>query len=84
MELPEFMQMKLSKLPPEFFKLYNLDTIADNNGTMYIKVQKGMYGLPQAGILAQQLLKRERIPPKSHHIRTMEARHLPYIIHALR
>ena len=57
MEQPEFMRMKLSKLPLEFVKLYSLIIIAGDNGTMYIKVQKGMYGLPQAGILAQQLLE---------------------------
>jgi hypothetical protein len=29
----------------------------DNDGYVYIEVQKGMYGLPQAGILAQELLE---------------------------
>ena len=57
MERPEFMRMKLSDLPPEFVKAYNLDKLADHNGNVYIKVQKGMYGLPQAGILAHQLLE---------------------------
>ena len=55
MEQPEFMWMKLSELPPKFVHLYNLNTIANDNGTMYIKVQKGMYSLPQAGILTHQL-----------------------------
>ena len=27
------------------------------NGYVYVEIQKGMYGLPQAGILAQQLLE---------------------------
>ena len=58
MERPEFMRMKLSDLPPEFVTLYDLTSIAEKNGTVYIKVQKGMYGLPQAGILAQQLLEK--------------------------
>ncbi len=49
--------MKLSDLPPEFVKSYNLDKLADHNGTIYMKVQKGMYGLPQAGILAHRLLE---------------------------
>ena len=71
MERPEFMRMKLSELPPELVILYNLNTIADDNGTMYIKVQKGMYGLPQAGILEQQLLKQRlnkqgSVPYASH------------------
>ena len=29
----------------------------DKDGYLYIEVQKGMYGLPQAGILAQELLE---------------------------
>jgi hypothetical protein len=32
--------------------------LATNDGTIYIKIQKGMYGLPQAGILAQNLLEK--------------------------
>jgi hypothetical protein len=57
MERPEYMKMKLSDLPQEFVDLYGLTKIAEDNGNMYIKVQKGMYGLPQAGILAHRLLE---------------------------
>ena len=57
MERPEFMRLKINDLPPEFVALYNLNNIADQNGTVYMRIQKGMYGLPQAGILAQQLLE---------------------------
>jgi hypothetical protein len=46
------MRMKLSNLPPNFVKFYNLTNLANNDGTIYIKIQKGMYGLPQAGILS--------------------------------
>ena len=56
-ERPEFMRLKITNLPPEFVALYNLNSIADQNGTVYMRIQKGMYGLPQAGILAQQLLE---------------------------
>jgi hypothetical protein len=59
MEQPEYMRMKLSDLPQEFVNLYDLTKIAEDNGNMYIKVQKGMYGLPQAGILAHRLLKQQ-------------------------
>jgi hypothetical protein len=54
---PEYMQMKLSDPPQEFVDLYNLTKIAEDNGNVYIKVQKGMYGLPQKGILAHRLLE---------------------------
>jgi hypothetical protein len=57
MEQPDYMRMKLSNLPQEFVDLYDLTKIAEENGNVYIKVQKGMYGLPQAGILAHRLLE---------------------------
>ncbi len=58
MDRPEYMRMKISDLPPNFIKAYNLINLATNDGTIYIKIQKGMYGLPQAGILTQNLLEK--------------------------
>ena len=49
--------MKLSDLSSKIVKAYNLDQLADHNGSVYIKVQKGIYGLLQAGKLAHQLNK---------------------------
>jgi hypothetical protein len=66
MDQPEYMRMKISNLPPDFIKAYNLNNLATNNGTIYIKIQKGMYGLPQAGILAQNLLKK-RLSQRGYH-----------------
>jgi hypothetical protein len=40
MEQPEYMQLKLSNLPQEFADLYDLTKIAQDNGYVYIKVQK--------------------------------------------
>ncbi len=57
MEWQEYMQLKLSNLPHDFVDMYNLNKIAQDNDNIYVKIQKGMYGLPQAGILAQQLLE---------------------------
>ncbi len=57
MEWLEYMQLKLSNLPQVFVDLHNLTKIAEDNGYVYIKVQKGMYSLPQAGILAHRLLE---------------------------
>jgi len=37
--------------------MYNLTNKATADGFVYIKIQKGMYSLPQAGILAQELLE---------------------------
>jgi hypothetical protein len=55
---PEFMRMKLVKLPKEFAQIYKLHNLATANGFVSIKIQNGMYGLPQAGILTQELLKK--------------------------
>jgi hypothetical protein len=57
MACPEFMHMKLAELPKEFAQIYKLHDLANAYGFISIKIQKGMYGLPQAGILVQELLK---------------------------
>ncbi len=59
MDRPEYMCMKLSHLPPNFVKFYNLKNMANNDGTIFVKIQKGVYGLPQASILMQNLLKKQ-------------------------
>lgn len=43
--------------PDKIVAEYNLHNIVNHNGFVLIKIQKSMYGLPQAGILAQQLLE---------------------------
>ena len=53
---PRYMKIKLDILPQEIVDRYNLLTIA-HNGNVYIKIKGGMYGLPEAGILANKLLK---------------------------
>ena len=55
----KYMKLKLSDLPEDFFKLYNLASKVDKNGFVYLKIRRGMYGLPQVGILAQQLLGKQ-------------------------
>ena len=47
-------------------KLTNLRKIATEDGYVYCEIQKGMYGLPQAGIIAQQLLE-ERLAEVGYH-----------------
>eukprot|EP00804_Cyclotella_cryptica_P031351 CCRYP_012175-RA/>CCRYP_012175-RA protein AED:0.45 eAED:0.45 QI:0/-1/0/1/-1/1/1/0/124 len=58
MACPEYMQLKLSDIPDHIIALYKLDTLATTNGYAYVLIQKGIYGLPQAGIIAQQLLEK--------------------------
>ena len=56
MERPEFMRLPISLLPPEIIAQYKLQHIVED-GWVYLKIVRGMYGLPQAGLLANQLLK---------------------------
>jgi hypothetical protein len=58
MARPEFMHMKIKALLAKIIELYKLKDKASSDGFIYIKIQKGMYGLTQAGILAQELLKK--------------------------
>lgn len=55
---PEYIQMKLSNIPREVIKEYKLQQIATSHGSVYIEANKGMYGLPQAGLLANELLEK--------------------------
>jgi hypothetical protein len=56
----EYMKMSLSRFPEEIIQKYNLNALAVN-GWVYIEIRKGMYGLKQAGLLANQLLQ-TRLP----------------------
>ena len=44
-------------MPDEIIKEYNLKKF-EHNGWIYIKIVKGIYGLPQAGKLANKLLQK--------------------------
>jgi hypothetical protein len=50
------MVVMMTSLPQEVIDEYNLEDLAID-GKVYIEIQKGMYGLPQAGILANELLQ---------------------------
>jgi hypothetical protein len=54
----KYMKMPLTLLPADIIEYYNLDDKA-LNGYVFMEIQKGMYCLPQAGILANKLLKKQ-------------------------
>ena len=56
MERPEYMRLKLADIPAAIIDLYHLRELAQD-GYVFVRIQKGMYGLSQAGIIAQQLLE---------------------------
>jgi hypothetical protein len=51
------MQLKLSNLPANFAEQYNLAAKVTGDGYDYVKMQRGMYGLPQSRLLVQKLLE---------------------------
>jgi hypothetical protein len=52
----EYFRMKLELFPPDIIDKYGLHDKVDADGKVFCEVRRGMYGLPQAGILAQDLL----------------------------
>jgi hypothetical protein len=52
----EYMKMPIALLPTDIIEHYNLLEKAID-GYVYMEICKGMYGLPQAGVLAIKLLK---------------------------
>ena len=46
MDKYEYMRMKLDMFPDDVIEEYNLRDKVEPNGYVYIKVRKGMYGLP--------------------------------------
>jgi hypothetical protein len=55
LDRPEYMQLALIINPQEIIDKYKLME-KERNGKLYIRIDKGMYGLPQAGRLANNLL----------------------------
>jgi hypothetical protein len=53
----EYMKMPIALFPTDIIEHYRLNEKA-LGGYVYMEIQKGMYGLPQAGILANKLLKK--------------------------
>lgn len=51
----EYMRVELKHIPDDVQEKYNLQTFAQN-GAVLMEVNKGIYGLPQAGKLAQDRL----------------------------
>jgi len=52
----ENIKMPIALFPADIIEYYKLmDKVLD--GSVYMEIRKGMYGLPQAGVLANKLLK---------------------------
>ncbi len=55
---PEYIRIKLADIPQEIIDEYKLKSKATPDGSIHIVATKGMYGLPQAGLLANELLEK--------------------------
>ena len=62
----EYMRIKITDIPEEVIEHYKLREIVTEDGYVYCEIRKGMYGLPQAGIIAQELLK-DRLAKVGYH-----------------
>jgi hypothetical protein len=60
------MRLKITDIPDEIIQEYNLLKLVSPDGYVYCEIRKGMYGLPQAGLIAQELLQ-ERLAKKGYH-----------------
>ena len=56
MERYEYMKLKLSDIPDEIKREYKTNELVSSDEYVYCEIRKGMYGFPQAGIIAQELL----------------------------
>ena len=80
----EYMKIPIQKIPKEFMDAYDLHNKV-HNGHIYCEIRKGMYGLPQAGKIANDLLKTRleeiRVQRNKIHTRFMETQLTTYTIH---
>ena len=52
----EYICINIKDIPDEIIKGYNIKDKDTVDGAVYIEANQGMYGLPQSGLLANQLL----------------------------
>ena len=64
MDRYEYMRIPVRLIPEAFLQAYNLHPKI-YNGYLYMEIRKGMYGLPQSGIIANKLL-RKRLRPHGY------------------
>ena len=53
-----YMRLKLRDVPDSVVQHYNLEVKAPWDGYVYVEIKQGMYRLPQAGLIAHQLLEK--------------------------
>jgi hypothetical protein len=66
MDQAEYVRIPLALIPNKIINEYKLANLVDEQGNVYAIAKKGMYGLPQAGILANKAL-RARLEPHGYY-----------------
>ena len=56
------MRIPLKIIPQEIIDNYDLKGLVDDQGWIYMRIEKGMYGLKQAGIIANHELVKHMAP----------------------
>ena len=62
MKIFEYAKIHRKNIPREFIDAYNLEPLFDDQGFMYVQIERGMYGLKQAGRIANDQLKKVLAP----------------------
>ena len=60
------MRILLKIIPQYIIDAYNLTALVDDQGWIYMRTEKGMYGLKQAGIISDQELVKPMAPCGYH------------------
>jgi hypothetical protein len=55
----EYMHLKITDIPDEIIEQHKLMSLVTQDGYVYCEITRGMYGLPQAGLISQELLEKQ-------------------------
>ena len=76
---PEYMRLPISIIPQDFIGTYDLQSLVDDQGWVYFGIDKSMYGLKQADVIANEALVTHMAPfgisPSQAYTRVMGTRH---------
>ena len=62
----EYVRLNMSDMPADVIEHYKLQENATPEGSIFVSIKRGMYGLPQSGLLAQELLE-ERLGKRGYY-----------------
>jgi hypothetical protein len=70
MDCHEFMCIPINLIPGKVLQEYQPHNLVDSKGFVLAHIKKGMYGLPQKGMLANKLLNSDWDPMATMHAST--------------